>query len=89
MKNLFYYKLEQAEEIRSTYNSWVGKQAHVGLGMTGTLKSIRIKPKRIKNQHDSNKLFKVEFEFDNNVKFSAHEFMFYNGLMRHPIDKDL
>jgi hypothetical protein len=88
MRNLFYYKLEQAEEIKQTYHSWVGKHAHVGMGVTDTLKSIRIKPKKVKNPRASTKLFIVEFEFDSNVTFSAHEFLFYNGLMRHSINAD-
>jgi hypothetical protein len=82
MRNLFYYHLEQAEEIRQTYSSWVGKNAHVGMGVTCTLLSINIKPKKVRSGKPP-QLYKVEFKFDNNIKFSAHEFLFYNGLSRH------
>jgi hypothetical protein len=83
MKNLFYYRLEEAEKIKETYNSWIGKEAHIGKGLTGKLKSIIIKPKQKLNIREE-KLYSVEFEFNTNRKFSAHEFLFHNGLIATP-----
>jgi hypothetical protein len=82
MKNLFYYNLETAEDFKKKYNSWIGKHAHVGRGLKDTLRAIQIKEKRSKKSlNGSVKLYRVDFEFETGGKFSAREFLFYNGLM--------
>lgn len=81
-----YFSSEEAEELKRTYSSWLGKQAHVGNGVTDTLLSIRIVPG--KTYPAKKKVFLVEFEFSNGKKFSAPEFLFYNGLLKndfHPL----
>jgi hypothetical protein len=87
MKNLFYYKLDEAENIKKAYSSWIGKEAHIGRGQTETLKAIHLKPKREnKLQKSPVKVYRVEFEFMTKKKFSAIEFFFHNSLL--PIDKN-
>jgi hypothetical protein len=82
MRNLYYYRLDQAEEIIQTYSSWIGKPAHIGRGLKETLKAIKVQEKRApRNLKGSQKLYRVEFEFTNEKKFSAHEFLFHNGLV--------
>lgn len=82
LKNLFYYKLEEAEKLRQNYSSWIGKEAHVGKGNKGVLRSITIKPTRaIGGSKKPEKVYKVEFEFEFNKRFSAFEFLFHNSLM--------
>jgi len=82
LKNLFYYKLEEAEQIRQNYSSWIGKEAHVGKGNKGVLMSITIKPKREPKQvKKQQRVYKVEFEFEAKRKFSAFEFLFHNSQM--------
>lgn len=82
LKNLFYYKLEEAEQIMQNYSSWIGKEAHVGKGTKGVLQSITIKPKRVTGLGTkTEKVYKVEFEFESNRRFSAFEFLFHNSLM--------
>jgi hypothetical protein len=85
VKNLFYFKLHEAEKLRDTYTSWIGKEAHVGKGMKEMLLKIRIKPRR-SNVKKPEKLYHVEFVFDNKT-FSAQEFLFHNSLQHsdHPL----
>jgi hypothetical protein len=78
LKNLFYFELHEAEKLRDTYTSWIGREAHVGKGMTEKLREIRIKPRR-GSPGKHNKFYHVEFAFDNKT-FSAQEFLFHNSL---------
>jgi hypothetical protein len=81
MRNLFYYRLEEAEKIIETYRSWIGREAHIGRGCKETLKSIVIKPKRGSTSVTKPaELYRVEFEFETKKKFSAREFFFHNSL---------
>jgi hypothetical protein len=83
-EKLFYYKFEEAEEIRKQFISWIGKKAHIGKGFTETLKAITIKPKRELNPlRRSEKFYRIIFEFENKQKLSGHEFLFYNSLGMH------
>ena len=83
LRNLFYYNLEKAEEIRQTYLSWIGKKAHVGNGISATLENITIRAKKEMNPRNStDELYKVEFQFENKKCFSAHEFLFNNCLLK-------
>lgn len=77
-----YYKIEEAEEFKQRFSSWIGKRTHIGGGVTETLKAIVITPKRIlKPTHHNQKLFKIEFKFENRKRLSAYEFLFYNALL--------
>jgi hypothetical protein len=84
MHKLYYYKLKEAEELRQTYVSWIGKKAHVGNGITSVLKTISVKPKRhfspLKKQKE---LYRILFEFDGGYKLNTYEFLFHNSLI-HP-----
>jgi hypothetical protein len=81
VKKLHYYKLSEAEELKRTYSSWIGKKAHAGNGSISTLKSITIKQKRSARTVDANDhSFIVEFEFENRIRFRADEFLNNNGL---------
>jgi hypothetical protein len=77
---MFNYNLEQAEKLKKEFNSWLGKTAHIGKGKTEILKAIEVKPKRDMNwKKKPLQTYMVEFHFENNQKFSAAEFLFYNG----------
>jgi hypothetical protein len=82
MYKLYYYKLEEAEELKRLYSSWIGKKAHIGSGKTAMLKSILIKEKRnfspLRKEED---LYRVVFEFDTGHRLSGHEFLFFNGFI--------
>ncbi|MFL5751873.1 MAG: hypothetical protein ACJ76F_00580 [Bacteroidia bacterium] len=79
-----YYKLQEAEEIIQTFSSWVGKKAHAGNGALETLKGITLKKKRSHSTSTNNELsYRVIFEFENNKKFSAGEFLKINSLASH------
>lgn len=77
----FYYKLEEAEELRQTFTSWINKVAHVGNGQLSILKDIVIKPKRtFFRQPEELKTFYVEFHFNNAKAIDASHFLISNGL---------
>lgn len=77
-----YLKIEEAEELKKAYSSWIGKKAHVGKGETDTLLAIHVKPKNNLNTgRPAEQLYRVEFEFVNKKRFSAIEFLFYNSLI--------
>ena len=46
MRNLFYYELDKAEELRRNYYSWIEKQANARRGLKETLQAIQIKEKK-------------------------------------------
>lgn len=77
----YYYKLNEAEEIKQTYSSWVGKKAHAGKGILATLTDIIIKEKRSRDKIQAEKNYRVIFEFENKKKFAAHEFLKINSLI--------
>jgi hypothetical protein len=85
VKNLFYFELHEAEKLRNTYTSWIGKEAHVGKGITEKLREIQIRPRNGRTKKPE-KLYHVDFVFDNKI-FSAHEFLFHNSLHKeeHPL----
>jgi hypothetical protein len=85
MKNLYYYRLEDAEEIRRSFASWIGKKAHIGKGQVETLKTIIIKQKRqISSAVASIKFYRVEFVFENRKRLSAQEFLYHNSVTATP-----
>jgi hypothetical protein len=75
-----YLTIEQAEELRRKYNSWIGKNAHIGKGVTDTLLGIHLVPKIHYKETEAERLYRIEFEFRNQKRYSAAEFLFYNGL---------
>jgi hypothetical protein len=81
MKNLFYFKLEDAEHMRKTYSSWIGKEAHTGKGKKQTLTGINIIQRRLHKPLAQDAIYKIEFIFDGQKKLSAYEFLFYNSLV--------
>ena len=77
-----FFRIEEAEELQKMYSSWIGKRAHIGMGMTDTLKAIIIKPKsEIGPRHKSEMLYTIEFEFQNRKKFTARQFLQHNSLV--------
>jgi hypothetical protein len=85
MKRAHYYTLAEAEEIRQTYSSWVGKTAHIGAGSHELLKNISIRSNS--DNFPNGKSLVVEFEFENGRTFSAYEFSVNNGLV--PVTGDI
>jgi hypothetical protein len=80
MRKLQYYRLSEAEEIKSNFSTWVGRPAHVGHGKLETLIEIVIKPCReIMVFGKREKGYKVKFKFSNH-SFDAYQFMINNGL---------
>ncbi len=72
-----HFKLEDAENLKQTYSSWIGKPAHVGNGESDILKEITITPKD--QMSLARKNYFVQFEFVN-AKLHAIEFLKNNGL---------
>jgi len=78
-----YFKIEEAEELKKMYSSWIGKRAHIGMGMTDTLKDIIIKPKNSNMpENEKEEYYVIEFEFQNRMKFSARQFLLHNSLVQ-------
>lgn len=81
-----YFRIEEAEELQRMYSSWIGKRAHIGMGMTDTLKAIIITPKTENGEElpeDSPpRLYTIEFEFQNRKKFTARQFLLHNSLVQ-------
>jgi hypothetical protein len=74
-----YFRIEEAEELQKMYSSWIGKRAHIGMGMTDTLKAIIIKPA---GSSDDDDRYTIEFEFQNRKKFTARQFLLHNSLVQ-------
>jgi hypothetical protein len=79
MKLSHHYTLEDAEEIKKAYSSWIGKKAHIGGGSHKVLQEIVIRVS--KNDNSSERSYTVEFRFDDNRVFGAYEFGINNGLV--------
>ncbi|MCE3229300.1 MAG: hypothetical protein K0S32_3851 [Bacteroidetes bacterium] len=76
-----YYRLEEAEELRQTFSSWINKLAYIDTGETNILKRIIVKPKRsLKIREKNEKMYSVNFEFFNTKKIDALHFLINNGL---------
>jgi hypothetical protein len=79
---MLYFNLEQAESIKNTYSSWVGRKAHIGNGYTSVLTDIQIKQKReFRAFRTSERLYSIQFYFEGGQKFHADDFFLHNGLM--------
>lgn len=80
-REIYYYRLCDAEKLKQTYSSWINKEAHIGAGEIGILRRIIIKSKRsFKIMPGSENLFSVKFEFNNSKKLDAFIFLKNNGL---------
>lgn len=76
-----HFKLPEANELKQTYSSWIGKKAYMTDGKMETLQSITVRPSgdiSIRGQHE--KGYVVDFEFANKKRLSANEFLEANGL---------
>jgi hypothetical protein len=82
MKNAFHYTgFSEADELKRTYSSWIGKKAHIGDGQMETLKSIIIKGSRSTTISGKNERhYTVYFEFENKKRLSAATFLAVNSL---------
>lgn len=77
----YYYRLKEAEELKQTYSSWVNKKAHAGNGTFAILKCIKVRPRRsAKTFFEVEKVYSVQFEFENKIKLDAQNFLLNNGL---------
>lgn len=77
----YYFNLQEAEEIKQTFLSWINKVAHVGNGQISILKDIIIKPRRTMfRQEPDRQLYHVEFQFINSKSVDASHFLMSNGL---------
>jgi hypothetical protein len=79
MKLSHHYTLKDAEEIKKAYASWIGKKAHIGAGSHKVLQDIIVRAGN--NGISQEKLYTVEFKFDNGRTFGAYEFGINNGLV--------
>jgi hypothetical protein len=77
----YYYKHEDAEHLKQTFESWINKTAQAGNGEISILKSINIRAKKtIFKQDDSLQTFSVEFQFMNSRTIDSSHFLLVNGL---------
>jgi hypothetical protein len=75
-----YYSAEDVKELVNTFTSWIGKEASLGNGTKGVLKSIEVKESKVSKGINPNQKYAVHFKFLNKQKFSANEFLSANGL---------
>jgi hypothetical protein len=82
MESVFHYHtLPEAQEIKQTYSSWIGKKSHIGMGRQEVLKDITLKPgKPISVGESVEPGYYLEFVFENKV-LNVYEFTVSNGLM--------
>ena len=77
----FYYKHEDAEHLKQTFESWINKTAQAGKGEISVLKNITIKPKKTIFEQDSAlQTYSVEFKFSNEKAIDSSHFLLVNGL---------
>jgi hypothetical protein len=76
-----YYKFEEADSLKQTFSSWIGKLAHTGGGKVDILENISIRPKESRSLSKSaTEAYVVQFEFKNSGNVNAFEFLKNNGL---------
>lgn len=79
-KTSYQYKWEDAEILKQTYSSWIGKPAHVGKGESDILTKITIKArKKITLFENAEVNYHVQFVFTK-YKLNAPDFLKNNGL---------
>lgn len=77
----FYYRHEDAEHLKQTFESWIDKTAQAGNGEISVLKNISVKPKRnIFKQDIALQTYSVEFHFRNSKTIDSSHFLLVNGL---------
>lgn len=77
----FYYKLQEAQDLKDSFTSWINAIAHMGNGQMGILNEIIIKPKKtLFRQPQELKRYYVEFAFNNGKVIDASHFLVCNGL---------
>jgi hypothetical protein len=77
----YYYRYEDAEQLKQTFQSWVNKVAQTGNGEFSVLKNIDIKQKKTIFQQDpSLQTYSVEFQFVNSKAIDSSHFFLVNGL---------
>lgn len=81
MKNYLNYKSEDAENLKKTYSSWIGRGAHTGHGKTQVLKDIIITKHQLERPLEDTAIYKVEFVFENGDTLNSYEFLNYNSLI--------
>jgi hypothetical protein len=76
-----YHTLNEAQEIKQTFASWIGKKVHIGKGKLELLKAILINSRiMIRTSERSENGFYLEFVFENS-KLNVYEFTICNGLL--------
>jgi hypothetical protein len=82
MESVFHYHtLSEAQEIRQTYSSWIGKKAHIGMGKQEMLRTIDLKAGRsIVVGGSIEQGYYLEFIFESKT-LNVYEFTVGNGLM--------
>jgi hypothetical protein len=82
MESVFHYHTyTEAQEIRQSYLSWIGKKAHIGMGRQEVLKDIAVKiGNAISVGEKPEQAYYLEFAFENKV-LNVYEFTVGNGLM--------
>jgi hypothetical protein len=77
----YYYKREDAQHLKETFESWINKSAQAGNGEHSILKNIVVRPKRtIFIQDPSLQTYSVEFQFYNSKAIDSSHFLICNGL---------
>jgi hypothetical protein len=77
----YYFNLQEAEELKQTFLSWINKVAHIGNGQISILKEIIIKPRKsMFRQAPEHQLYHVEFQFINSKTIDASHFLISNRL---------
>jgi hypothetical protein len=81
MESVFHYHtLTEAQEIKQTYYSWIGKRSHIGMGKQEILKDITLKAGRaIAVGEALEQGYYLEFIFETKM-LNVYEFTVSNGL---------
>jgi hypothetical protein len=82
MESVFHYHtFSEAQEIKQTYSSWIGKKAHTGMGQQELLRDITLKSgNTVSVGEHPDQAYYLEFVFENKV-LNVYEFTVGNGLM--------
>ncbi|MBA3663098.1 MAG: hypothetical protein H0W61_02680 [Bacteroidetes bacterium] len=81
MKSFPNYKKEEAQNLKNTYTSWIGRDAHTGNGKKKILKDINISQDKLLEPLTDSAVYKVDFIFEGNTVLDAYEFLSYNSLI--------
>jgi len=81
MKSYLYFKSGEAEALKQTYVSWIGRDAHTGKGKKQVLKNIIITECTLHKPFKGETSYKVEFIFEDNSVLNAYDFLVFNSLI--------